>query len=76
MHIGKILEEFDKSEYCCFKWQVKSLLIVIVIIIILLNAFLIIQVIHEYILNIQAKSNNTDKEKNGLDYSSSVLASS
>ena len=54
----------------------KSLLIIIVIIIILLNLFLIMQVIHEYILHIQAKSNNKDKKKNPLDYSSSVLASS
>ena len=76
MHIGKILEKFVKWEYCCFKWQVKSLLIIIVIIIILLNLFLIMQVIHEYILHIQAKSNNKDKKKNPLDYSSSVLASS
>lgn len=46
----------------------------IILIIILLNV-LIIQVIHEYILNVQAKSSNTDKEKNPLGYSSSVLVS-
>lgn len=37
---------------------------------------LIIQVIHEYILNVKSKSNNAVREKYPLDYSSSVLVSS